>query len=90
MPRLIEVSCYVSEELAEWWRNTGPDEPANRVKTYYGEHEIGPVLERTAWHVAQHVRQLHALLTVKGATADAPDPALLDGLPLPDAVWDDE
>jgi hypothetical protein len=49
------------------------------------------VLERTTWHVAQHVRQLERVLValdVDLGTALAP--ALLDGLPLPAAVWDAE
>jgi glutaredoxin len=62
------------------------------VSTYYGERPLHEVLERTAWHVAQHLRQIHHLLADVLQQADAPalEPALLAGLPLPDKVWDAE
>jgi hypothetical protein len=47
------------------------------------------VLERTAWHSAQHTRQLILILQTYGIE---PDHALtaedLAGLPVPDEVWD--
>ena len=50
------------------------------------------VLERTTWHVAQHVRQLELVLhTLGAATQEALLPVeLLDRLPLPKDVWDAE
>ncbi len=61
------------------------------VLTYYGEHSTHSVLERTAWHTAHHVRQLMELVRAQGIE---PDGALgdeeLEGLPLPDEVYDDE
>jgi glutaredoxin len=63
-----------------------------QLATYYGERPLHEVLERTAWHVAQHLRQIHHLLADVLQQADAPalEPALLAGLPLPDKVWDAE
>lgn len=63
-----------------------------RIATYYGERSLHEVLERTAWHVAQHVRQVNHLLVQVLGVADAPplDAALLSGLPLPEQVWDAE
>jgi glutaredoxin len=63
-----------------------------RVVTYYGERPLHEVLERTAWHVAQHIRQVNHLLldVLRVADARSLDPALLSGLPLPERVWDAE
>lgn len=67
--------------------------PATRpVATYYGDRPLHEVLERTTWHVAQHLRQVHHLLAdvLRHAGAPVLDPALLAGLPLPEKVWDAE
>ncbi|MEZ5459757.1 MAG: glutaredoxin [Steroidobacteraceae bacterium] len=67
--------------------------PANQpVATYYGHRPLHEVLERTAWHVAQHLRQVHHLLVEVLRRTDSPalDPGLLAGLPLPERVWDAE
>jgi len=49
------------------------------------------VLERTCWHAAQHCRQLMAVLGQLGIEPDGPlGGAELDGLPLPEKVWDSE
>jgi glutaredoxin len=62
------------------------------VATYYGDRPLHEVLERTAWHVAQHLRQIHHLLAEALRQPDAPplEAGLLAGLPLPDKVWDAE
>jgi hypothetical protein len=47
------------------------------------------VLERTAWHAAQHTRQLIIMLESHGITPDRPlTNDDLAGLPVPDEVWD--
>ena len=47
------------------------------------------VLERTAWHAAQHTRQLALILESFGIEADRPlSAADLAGLPVPEEVWD--
>jgi hypothetical protein len=49
------------------------------------------VLERTAWHPAQHTRQLMLILETLDIEPDrALTAADLAGLPLPDKAWDDE
>ena len=88
-----QVAAYgqtVRDALASWWR--GADAARlGTLDTYYGIHPTESVLERTAWHAAQHARQVMALLEQRGI---APDGALgddeLDGLPLPEEVYDDE
>ena len=93
MRSAAQVSAYgqtVRDALASWWRGADAGR-LGTLDTYYGIHPTESVLERTAWHAAQHARQLMALLEQRGI---APDGALgddeLDGLPLPEEVYDDE
>ena len=87
------VSAYgqtVRDALASWWRAADAG-PLGTLDTYYGIHPTERVLERTAWHAAQHARQLMALLEQRGIEPDGPlGEAELDGLPLPEGVYDDE
>ncbi len=77
-------------DLLAWWEGDGQsmdfDAP---VATYYGAQSLHDILERTAWHTAQHVRQI--LLVLEGLNI-APDGPIgqreLAGLPLPKEVWD--
>lgn len=71
---------WVASAPAETW--------ARRVAVYYGAQSSHELLERTTWHAAQHLRQLHALATRQGITPPAPlPPDTLAGLPLPDSLW---
>jgi glutaredoxin len=76
--------------LQRWWTAAAGAGPAV-LDTYYGPQPLHGVLERTAWHVAQHARQLQSLVEQAGV-----EPAVLlsarelDGLPLPDGLWDRE
>jgi glutaredoxin len=57
------------------------------VATYYGEQPLAAVLERTAWHMAQHLRQLQGWLVSQHCTPVAPlQPADLADLPLPEGL----
>ena len=72
----------VRGRLAEWL--SGPNASEGVVETYYGPQTGHELLERTVWHAAQHVRQLHAFLEGIGVTpADPLTAADLAGLPLP-------
>ena len=75
-----------------WHGGTGGPPGPLTLRTYFGRRDVFVVLERTAWHIAQHVRQLQYLLTdVAGlSAADALSAADLAGLPVPTAVWDRE
>ena len=93
MRSAAQVAAYgqtVRDALASWWRAADGGR-LGTLDTYYGIHPTERVLERTAWHAAQHARQLMALLEQREI---APDGALgedaLDGLPLPEGVYDDE
>jgi len=80
----------VSQALAVWWGANQSRLPA-ALDTYYGRQPLHAVLERTTWHVAQHARQLQRLLELRGvAPRPRLEPMLLDGLPLPEDVWDAE
>jgi len=80
----------VAQSFAVWWAGNQQRLPTH-IDTYYGRQPLGAALERTAWHVAQHVRQLESVLAQSGVQEFRPlTPAVLEGLPLPDAVWNDE
>lgn len=80
----------VRHALNRWWE-THKHAPPARVQTYYGERTMLSVLERTAWHCAQHCRQLQAVLENYGIE---PDGSLgereLGGLSLPENIYDNE
>ena len=81
----------VLARLQAWWR-TYPDRGCSRMMdTYFGKHPLHVVLERTAWHPAQHTRQLMLILETLNIEPDRRlSAADLAGLPLPDRAWDDE
>ena len=87
---LLAVQQAAAASFRSWWRRSAEVLPET-LDTYYGRHPLAPVLERTAWHVAQHARQLESLLRHAGVEPDgALGAAELAGLPLPEAVWDAE
>ncbi|HLE43060.1 MAG TPA: DinB family protein, partial [Methylomirabilota bacterium] len=76
----------VRAELAAWLGRPGASD--GMVGTYYGPQTGHELLERTVWHAAQHVRQLHAFLGRMGVTPEAPlTDDDLRGLPLPADLW---
>ncbi len=90
-----DAVCAMLESAAAsligWWQEAGGERNPVQIETYYGRQPRHAVLERTAWHVAQHCRQLEHI--VRGLGLE-PDPALgpreLAGLPLPERIWDPE
>ena len=89
--QVIKFGDSVRDSMKTWWSTTLEGGLPPTVKTYYGQHSTHSVLERTAWHTAQHTRQLMALVINQGLEPDGPlsDKELAD-LPLPDEVYDDE
>ena len=87
------VAAYgdaVRRRALAWWESFEDRDCAAPVPTYYGNPPLHEVLERTVWHAAQHVRQLASLLEGLGVRPDRPLTAAdLEGLPLPERVWDD-
>lgn len=59
------------------------------MKTYMGEQPMHALFERSAWHSAQHARQLMALLERYGIAPEGPLTRKdLAGLPLPERLWE--
>ena len=88
---LDQFGSEVRVRLNEWWSGCGNADCDAPAETYYGPQTLHQVLERTAWHGAQHARQLMMVLGTLGIEPDGPlGEAELAGLPLPEKVWDDE
>ncbi len=82
----------VRRRFEAWWRGHGGtfafEGPA---QVYYGEQSVHEFMERSAWHAAQHARQVQLLLQTLGIAPEVPlQAADLAGLPLPENVWDDK
>lgn len=79
-------------DLLDWAANGLAAPSGALLRTYYGPRPLHDVLERSAWHVAQHVRQLDDIVGVRLGIDGAPrlQSADLDGLPVPRDVWDPE
>lgn len=81
----------VRERVLAWWKEQEARDATLdfSVPTYYGQRPMHDVLERTAWHAAQHTRQVLLMLESHGTSPDRPLTAGdLSGLPVPDEVWD--
>jgi glutaredoxin len=75
----------------EWWEGYADHSCRTTMNTYFGEHPVHVVLERTVWHPAQHVRQLMLILETLGIPPERPlSAADLAGLPLPEKAWDED
>jgi hypothetical protein len=80
--------ALVRGRIDGWFQGAGDDEFARVLDIYYGPQGAHDLLERTAWHCGQHLRQLYVLAERLGVTAPAPLPTdSFKGLPMPDALW---
>ena len=80
--------ALVRGRIAGWFEGARDDEFERMLEIYYGPQGAHDLLERTAWHCAQHLRQLYVLAERMGVAAPAPLPVeMFKGLPLPDALW---
>ncbi|MEO5671394.1 MAG: glutaredoxin domain-containing protein [Ramlibacter sp.] len=85
---IADWGLKIRDRAQAWWDAQTDRALKYTVPTYYGEHELHIVLERTVWHAAQHTRQLILMLEDGGTPADRPLTAEdLRGLPVPDEVW---
>jgi hypothetical protein len=86
---IVAYGTDVRRRLAAWWDAKADKSGRDRVQTYYGEQALHEYLERTTWHVGQHLRQWIMLLGMAGIAPDRPpgDTDFAD-LPMPSQVWD--
>src|SRR5687767_9752121 len=86
---IAQFGEQVRGRVADWWAGLAERSGTQPVDTYYGTQPMHEVLERTAWHCAQHARQVASLLERLGIPPERPlTPAELHGLPLPQKLWD--
>jgi hypothetical protein len=80
--------ALVRARITGWFEGARDDEFERVLEIYYGPQGAHDLLERTAWHCAQHLRQLYILADRMAVRAPAPLPVeTFKGLPLPDAIW---
>ena len=88
---LARYGAQVLARLDAWWAGCADRKGEAMMGTYFGWHPMQVVLERSAWHPAQHTRQLLLVLDTLGIEPDGRLTAAdLAGLPLPDEAWDSE
>ena len=88
---LARYGAGVLARVDAWWENCADRSCDGLMDTYFGRHPMQVVLERTAWHPAQHTRQLMLILDTLNIEPDGKLTAAdLAGLPLPDKAWDNE
>ena len=87
---IIVYGEKVSQHLEIWWNKNWDQECTNYVETYFGKKTLHEVMERTAWHAGQHVRQFMMLLEKMDLEPQLPlTREDFAGLPMPEKVWDD-
>jgi hypothetical protein len=87
-PAVARYGALVRGRVGGWFDGAGDAEFRRVANTYYGPQPAHEFLERTTWHCAQHLRQLHVLFDRVGLKAPVPlDDALLERLPLPESIW---
>jgi hypothetical protein len=87
---LIEYGNAVQEEFRKWSVSVGGGLAEISIDTFYGLKSMHELTERTAWHCAQHARQLeHMLGSHESNNSARMRPELLEGLPIPDDIWDE-
>jgi glutaredoxin len=88
---LARYGAGVLARVGEWWANCPDRSGEGMMDTYFGRQSMHVVLERTAWHPAQHTRQLMLILDTLNIEPDGKLTAAdIASLPLPDKAWDDE
>jgi hypothetical protein len=86
---IVAYGADVQARLRAWWNAKADRSAREIVQTYYGPQLLHEYLERTTWHVGQHVRQWMMLLGMAGIKPDRPlGDAEFAKLPMPSSVWD--
>jgi glutaredoxin len=85
---IARYGALVRGRVGGWLEGAAPREFARAIETGAGLQSGHDWLERTAWHAAQHLRQLHALLEALGLPPREPLASVdLFRLPLPASLW---
>jgi hypothetical protein len=89
---LAGILAYAEDKrkrVAQWW-DTLEDRSCKRtLKMFYGEHSLHSFLERSVWHSAQHTRQLLWWTQQNGIAVERQlTKELLEGLPMPQGLWE--
>jgi hypothetical protein len=85
---LARYGALVRARLSGWFAGAAPEEFSRTIEAYWGPIGAHDMLERTAWHAAQHLRQLYILAGRIGVSPSAPEPVdAYRDLPLPSAIW---
>ncbi len=83
---IARYGALVRGRLGGWFEGAAPGEYSRVIDVYYGPQSGHDLLERTTWHAAQHLRQLHVMLGELGLPPREPLPDF-EGLPLPASLW---
>lgn len=83
---LLLFADRIIKELETWRMAGGVAALPERMTTYYGDQPVGQVVERSAWHSAQHARQIDTIAAGLGNEFVIPS-NLYDGLPMPRRLW---
>ena len=89
VPGILSYGADKKQRVAAWW-DTLEDRSCNQsLKMFYGVHPLHAFLERSVWHSAQHTRQLLWWSEANGlAVGRRLTTEVLDGLPLPEGLWE--
>jgi hypothetical protein len=89
---LAALLAGIRHRFDAWWSSAGATADYSVVAdVYYGEQTLHEFFERSAWHAAQHARQVQLVLETLGIAPNGQlNAADLAGLPLPENVWDDK
>ncbi len=82
----------VQGRLDDWFETAGQTcDWSETADVFWGQPSKHAFFERTTWHTGQHVRQLEWVLEeVLAIDLDTPlDPALWEGLPMPEKIWNE-
>ena len=86
-----DIAAYggsMRDALARWWKARTKPVTEDVVRTFQGEQSLHWFLERSAWHSAQHARQIEDVLARLGIEPHHKlSPEVLDGLPVPKRIW---
>ena len=88
--QLVDYIKETYRRFEMWWEEEGQHDTLDAVvQVYWGSHTLHEALEREVWHTAQHTRQVMYMLEQSGIAPEGPLTADdLDGLPLPERIYD--